>query len=119
MRAIRAQGPGGQHVNKSSSAIQLIFAIRSSSLAKPIQQRLLGQSRQQAQTGLIVIKAQRFRSLERNRQDALERLAAMIRAAARPARKRKATRPSRRAKEKRLKGKARRGQLKEQRRKVF
>ena len=115
---IRASGPGGQNVNKVASAVQLRFAIRQSpSLPAAVRERLerLG-GRRVSQDGVLVITAQRFRSQERNRQDALERLVALIRRAASPPPPRRPTRPSAAARERRLADKALRARLKAQRR---
>jgi ribosome-associated protein len=114
---IRSSGPGGQNVNKVASAVQLRFdARRSPSLPQPVRERLerLGGSRVTLD-GVLVITAQRFRSQERNRQDALARLVALIQRAATPPRPRRRTAPSAAARERRLATKARRGRLKQQR----
>lgn len=94
---IRASGPGGQHVNKVATAVQLRFnAARSSSLPPDVRRRLRRiAGRRMTAAGVLILRAQRFRSQERNRQDALERLTALIRKAAKPPAKRVATRPSR------------------------
>lgn len=112
-QAIRAQGAGGQNVNKVSSALHLRFDIPGSSLPQEIKQRLL-QSRDQriSGAGVLVIKAQRFRTQEKNRTDALERLRAFIVAATRVQKKRRPTKPTRASQRRRLEGKARRGQTK-------
>jgi len=115
---VRASGPGGQNVNKVASAAQLRFDARGSpSLPAPIRARLLRLAGHRAtQDGVIVITAQRFRSQERNRADALARLIALIRRAAEPAKPRRRTRPSAAQREERLAAKTRRGALKRQRR---
>ena len=117
---IRASGPGGQNVNKVASAAQLRFDARHSpSLPEPVKARLLRLAGQRAtQDGVIVITAQRFRSQERNRDDARERLAALIRRAAEPPKPRWKTRPSAAQREQRLTAKAHRGALKARRRPV-
>ncbi len=108
---VRASGPGGQNVNKVSSAVQLRFDVRNSpSLAEPVKvrlQRLAGA--RLTKDGVIVIQAERFRTQERNRQDALDRLAALIDKARIEPKKRRPTRPSRAAKERRLDSKKQRG----------
>ncbi|MFT4748890.1 MAG: ribosome-associated protein [Pseudohongiellaceae bacterium] len=104
--AIRASGPGGQHVNKVSSAVQLKFDIVNSSLPAAVKARLLALSdRRITKDGLVVIKAQRFRSQDKNKQDAVERLKLLAEKAASAPKKRLATRPTRSAKERRLKNK--------------
>ncbi len=111
--AIRAQGSGGQNVNKVSSAAHLRFDIRASSLPVFHKERLLALTDNRiSDEGVIVIKAQRFRSLEQNREDALDRLRNLIVAAAAPRAVRKATRPSRAERQKRLDSKKIRGQRK-------
>ena len=115
---IRASGPGGQNVNKVASAAQLRFDLRGSpSLPEPVKARLakLAGSRL-TEDGVIVITARRFRSQERNREDARERLIALIRRAADPPKPRRKTRPSTAQREQRLAAKARRAALKRQRR---
>ncbi|MEP5324457.1 alternative ribosome rescue aminoacyl-tRNA hydrolase ArfB [Marinobacter alexandrii] len=117
--AIRAQGAGGQHVNKVSSAIHLRFNIASSSLPEFYKQRLTRQRDSRiSNEGIIVIKAQRFRSQDKNRSDALERLQDLIRSAAATQKTRRPTKPTRSSKKKRVDGKTRRGKVKSLRGKV-
>ena len=117
LSAVRAQGPGGQNVNKVSNAAQLRFDIRGSSLPDAVKARLLQQADQRISAdGVIVIKAQQHRSLALNRAEALQRLAELVQAAQRVPRPRHATRPTRASVQRRLQGKTQRGQLKSQRR---
>ena len=111
--AVRAQGAGGQNVNKVSNAVHLRFDIRASSLPDAVKSRLLG-SRDQRITreGVLVIKAQQHRSLERNRDEALARLYELVARAAHVQKARRPTRPTRASKAKRLEGKQRRGEVK-------
>jgi len=116
---VRASGPGGQHVNKVSTAIHLRFNIRASSLPEFYKSRLLALSDHRlTRGGILVIKSQGHRSREKNREEAYERLAALIRSAAETRRKRIPTRPTRASKKRRLEGKVRRGRLKSSRGKV-
>ena len=117
--AIRAQGAGGQNVNKVSSAIHLRFDINASSLPEFYKQRLLKlRDKRITKEGVIIIKAQQFRTQEKNREDALERLKDMIKAATLVQKVRRATKPSRGAKKRRLDSKAKRSQTKALRGKV-
>ena len=111
--AVRAQGAGGQNVNKVSNAVHLRFDVRASSLPERVKLRLLG-SRDQRLTreGVLVIKAQQHRSLERNRGEALARLHELVARAAHVPKVRRATRPTRASKARRLEGKQRRGEVK-------
>ncbi|XZZ61596.1 alternative ribosome rescue aminoacyl-tRNA hydrolase ArfB [Microbulbifer sp. SSSA002] len=119
MSAIRAQGAGGQNVNKVSSAIHLRFDVRASSLPAPIKDGLLKlKDRRISSDGVVVIKAQRFRTQEKNRIDALERLQELVDKAAFKPKFRVATKPSRGAKERRLQTKNRRSQVKAMRGRV-
>ena len=115
---VRASGPGGQNVNKVSSAVQLRFDLSGSrSLPENVRERLARLAgRRLTRDGVIVIIAQRYRTQERNRQDALDRLVALIRRAAEPPAPRRPTKPSAAAKERRLEAKARRATTKERRR---
>ncbi|MFU2488411.1 alternative ribosome rescue aminoacyl-tRNA hydrolase ArfB [Thauera sp. WH-1] len=111
--AIRAQGAGGQNVNKVSSAVHLRFDIAASSLPEDIRARLLTlHDHRISKEGVVIIKAQTFRSLEKNRAEALRRLEALIEHAATPAKVRRATRPTRASVTRRLEGKARRASIK-------
>ena len=117
--AIRAQGAGGQNVNKTSSAIQLRFDINASSLPDVYKQRLLALSDHRiTQDGVVIIKAQEYRSQEKNREAAFSRLQQLVKSVSKTPKKRRPTRPSRSAKERRLEHKKRRSQIKTLRRSV-
>jgi ribosome-associated protein len=118
--AVRAQGAGGQNVNKVSNAVHLRFDIRASSLPEDVKERLLRTGDQRVtRTGVVVIKAQAHRSLERNRAEAIARLQSLVMAAAHLPRKRRPTRPTRSSQVRRVEGKKRRSKLKALRSKVF
>ncbi len=111
--AIRAQGAGGQNVNKVSSAVHLRFDIAASSLPETIRERLLKLGDQRISTdGVVVIKAQEFRSLEKNRAEAMRRLQELVASVAVLPRKRRPTKPTKTSIAKRLEGKARRATVK-------
>jgi ribosome-associated protein len=111
--AIRAQGAGGQNVNKVSSAVHLRFDVKASSLPEAVRERLLALGDQRiSKNGVIIIKAQEHRSLEKNRAEALRRLQALVDAASHVQKARRPTRPSRGAVTRRLDGKARRSAIK-------
>ena len=111
---IRASGPGGQNANKVATAVQLRFDIpRSASLPPAVRERLhVLAGKRVSRAGVLVITAHRFRSQEQNRRDAIERLAALIREAALPRKKRRPTRPTHASRRRRLEGKRRRGEVK-------
>jgi ribosome-associated protein len=117
--AIRAQGAGGQNVNKVSNAVHLRFDIRAASLPEVLKLRLLARRDQRISAdGVVVIKAQQHRSLEKNRAEAVARLRALLDEAAYVPPVRRATRPTRASQQRRVEGKLRRGQVKAMRGKV-
>lgn len=117
--AIRAQGAGGQNVNKVSSAVHLRFDIAQSSLPVYYKERLLAFSDQRISSdGIIVIKAQKFRSQDKNRDDALERLTLLIKKATVVKKSRRATKPSKNSQKRRMDSKNKRGKVKSLRRKI-
>ncbi|OMG54924.1 aminoacyl-tRNA hydrolase [Azonexus hydrophilus] len=115
--AIRAQGAGGQNVNKVSNAVHLRFDIKNSSLPEILRERLLALGDQRiSKDGVVVIKAQEFRSLEKNRAEALQRLELLIASAAKVEKKRRPTRPTHGSVKRRLEAKGRRSAIKADRR---
>ena len=117
--AIRAQGAGGQNINKVSNAAHLRFDVKASSLPDSLKEKLLQlKDSRISGEGIVVIKAQRYRSLDKNRMDAIERLYELVREASFEKKARRATRPTRASKERRLKEKERRSAVKASRAKI-
>ncbi len=117
---VRSSGPGGQNVNKVSTAVQLRFDVGNSpSLPGDVRTRLIRLAgRRITQDGILIIEARQFRTQERNREDAIERLVELIRQAAQKPKPRRKTRPSKAAKERRIEGKKQRSNIKKMRRTV-
>ncbi|MCG7598758.1 aminoacyl-tRNA hydrolase [Halomonas sp. McH1-25] len=119
MHAVRAQGAGGQNVNKVASAVHLRFDIPASSLPEACKRQLLARNDQRiTKEGVVVIKAQSYRTQDRNREDALERLRTLLASVTHQPKRRVPTKPSRAAKRRRVESKVRKGERKALRRKV-
>jgi ribosome-associated protein len=117
---VQSSGPGGQNVNKVASQAQLRFNTHSAALPEEVRERLIQFAKNRiTDEGILIINAKRFRSQERNRLDAIDRLANLIHQAAVPPKKRKKTQPTQASKEKRLETKRRQSELKRQRRESF